>query len=78
MSTGSADTRFVAGDDFDRKTNEMSLLTTGHKPTVADHLHPTFSSDGARIEIQSAMLSEDNRSMNICIVPVLPGWLQRK
>jgi oligogalacturonide lyase len=51
----------------------MSLLTTGHKPSVADHLHPTFSSDGARIEIQSAMLSEDNRSMNICIVPVLPG-----
>ena len=82
---GSADKRFVAGDDFDRnlylidrKTHEMILLTTGHKPTAADHPHPTFSPDGTRIEIQSAMLSEDNKSMNICIVPVPEEWLKRK
>lgn len=82
--SGSADGRFAVGDDFarnmyliDRHTHEMILLTTGHKPTAADHIHPTFSPDGTRIEIQSAMLSEDNRSMNICIVPVPESWLKR-
>lgn len=83
--SGSADRRFVVGDDFsrslyliDRKTHEMILLTTGHKSTAADHPHPTFSPDGTRIEIQSAMLSDDNKSMNICIVPVPEEWLNRK
>lgn len=82
---GSADGRFAVGDDFernlyliDRHTHEMILLTTGHKVTAADHLHPTFSPDGTRIEIQSAMLSDDNKSMNICIVPVPEKWLKRK
>jgi oligogalacturonide lyase len=82
---GSADKRFVAGDDFarniyliDRKTHEMILLSTGHKATAADHPHPTFSPDGTRIQIQSAMLSEDNRSMNICIISVPEKWLKRK
>lgn len=82
---GSADRRFAVGDDFernlyliDRKTHEMLLLTAGHKTTAADHPHPTFSPDGTRIEIQSAMLSKDNRSMNICIVPVPKAWLKRK
>jgi len=82
--SGSADGRFAVGDDFarnlyliDRHTHEMILLTTGHKPTAADHIHPTFSPDGTRIEIQSAMLSADNRSMNICIVPVPASWLKR-
>jgi oligogalacturonide lyase len=72
------------GDDFarnlyliDRRTNEMMLLSTGHKATAADHPHPTFSPDGTRIEIQSAMLSEDGRSLNICIVPVPEAWLKR-
>jgi oligogalacturonide lyase len=82
---GSADKRFAVGDDFarnlyliDRKTHEMILLTTGHKTTASDHPHPTFSPDGTRIEIQSAMLSADNKSMNICIVPVPEEWLKRK
>lgn len=82
---GSADRRFAVGDDFernlyliDRKTHEMLLLTAGHKTTAADHPHPTFSPDGKRIEIQSAMLSADNKSMNICIVPVPKDWLRRK
>lgn len=81
---GSPDGRWAVGDDFarnlwliDRRTNEMILLTTGHKVTAADHLHPTFHPDGTRIEIQSAMLSEDNRSLNICIVPVPKDWLAR-
>jgi oligogalacturonide lyase len=82
---GSSDGRFVAGDDFDRsiylidrKTHEMILLTAGHKATAADHPHPTFSPDGTRIEIQSAMLSSDNKSMNICIIPLPEEWLNRK
>lgn len=72
---GSQDGHWVAGDDFarelwliDRHTGERILLTAGHKTTARDHVHPTFKPDGTEIEIQSAMLSEDGRSMNICIV----------
>jgi oligogalacturonide lyase len=82
---GSSDGRWAVGDDFkrgiyliDRHTHEMILLSSGHKETAADHPHPTFSADGTRIEIQSAMLSEDNRSMNICIIPLPEEWLKRK
>lgn len=81
---GSPDGRWAVGDDFgrslyliDRTNGEMVLLTTGHKATAADHPHPTFSPDGTRIQIQSAMLSADNRSMNICIVPVPEALLKR-
>jgi oligogalacturonide lyase len=83
--SGSSDGRFAAGDDFarnlyliNRHTHEMILLSAGHKTTAADHPHPTFSPDGTRIEIQSAMLSADGRSMNICIVPVPEAWLNKK
>lgn len=82
---GSADGRWAVGDDFarniyliDRHSHEMILLSAGHKATAADHPHPTFSADGTRIEIQSAMLSADNRSMNICVIPVPADWLQRR
>lgn len=82
---GSSDGRFAVGDDFsrsvyliDRKTREMITLTTGHKTTAADHPHPTFNADGTKIQIQSAMLSEDNRSMNIVVVPVPEAWLKRR
>jgi oligogalacturonide lyase len=82
---GSEDGRWAVGDDFsrsiyliDRHTHEMIMLSTGHKETAADHPHPTFCPDGTRIEIQSAMLSEDNKSMNICIIPVPDSWLKRK
>ena len=82
---GSPDGRWAVGDDFkrnvyliDRKTREMILLSAGHKETAADHPHPTFSADSKKIEIQSAMLSADNRSMNICIIPVPEEWLKRK
>src|SRR5262245_11114459 len=83
--SGSPDGRFAVGDDFsrsiyliNRKTGEMMLLSTGRKPTAQDHLHPTMSPDGTKIQIQSAMLSADGRSMNICIIPVPEGWLKRK
>jgi oligogalacturonide lyase len=82
--SGSADGRWAVGDDFsrsiyliDRHTHEMLLLSTGHKETAADHPHPTMSPDGTKIQIQSAMLSADNRSMNICIIPVPEAWLKR-
>src|SRR5215204_2461435 len=83
--TGSPDGRWAVGDDFerniyliDRHTHEMILLSAGHKPTAADHPHPTMSPDGTKIEIQSAMLSADGKSMNICIIPVPEEWLKRK
>lgn len=82
---GSSDGRWAVGDDFsrsvyliDRNTREMMMLTTGHKTTAADHPHPTFNADGTKIQIQSAMLSEDDRTMNICIVQVPEEWLKRK
>ncbi len=80
----SPDGRWAVGDDFernlwliDRRTGEMRLLTTGHKTTAADHVHPTFHPDGTRVSIQSAMLSEDNRSLNMCVVPIPADWLAR-
>ena len=82
---GSLDGRFVVGDDFkrdiwliDRRTNEMMLLSAGHKDTAQDHPHPIFSTDGTKIQIQSAMLSEDDRSMNIVVIKVPQDWLDRK
>lgn len=83
--SGSPDGRWAVGDDFarniyliDRHTHEMIRLSAGHKETAADHPHPTMSPDGTKIEIQSAMLSADNHSMNICIIPVPEEWLNRK
>ena len=83
--SGSPDGRWAVGDDFsrsiyliDRHTHEMIMFSTGHKQTAADHPHPTMSPDGTKIEIQSAMLSEDGKSMNICIIPVPEEWLKRK
>ncbi|MBL7738625.1 MAG: hypothetical protein JNK14_05360 [Chitinophagaceae bacterium] len=83
--TGSADGKWAVGDDFarniyliDRHTNEMILLSAGHKPTAADHPHPTMNADGTKIQIQSAMLSADNRSMNICIICLPEEWVKRK
>lgn len=83
---GSPDGRWAVADDFqyrtwiiDRHTGELALLTdNGHKTTARDHQHPTFSPDSKKIEIQSAMLSENGSSLNICIVPVPESWLARK
>ena len=82
--SGSSNGKWAVGDDFarniyliDRHTKEMILLSTGHKTSAADHPHPTMSPDGTKIQIQSAMLSADNRTMNICIIPVPEEWLKR-
>lgn len=82
--SASPDGRWAVGDDFtrniyliDRNTSEMMLLSTGHKASASDHPHPTMSPDGTKIQIQSAMLSSDNKSMNICIIPVPEEWLKR-
>jgi oligogalacturonide lyase len=82
---GSSDGRWSAADDFryrlwlyDRRSGEMAVLADlGQKTGAADHIHPTFNADGTKIQIQTAMLSEDNRSLNICIVPVPKSWLAR-
>jgi oligogalacturonide lyase len=82
---GSPDGRWAVADDFqyrtwliDRHSGEMILLSdNGHKTTAADHQHPTFSADSTRIEIQSAMLSENGRALNICVIPVPKTWLAR-
>ena len=81
---GSPDGRWAVGDDFarniyliDRQNDEMILLSADHKRTAADHPHPTFNADSTRIQIQSAMLSADGRSMNICVIPVSEKLLQR-
>jgi oligogalacturonide lyase len=83
---GSPDGRWAVADDFmyrlwliDRHTGEMMLLADmGHKTTAADHIHPTFSADSTKIEIQSAMLAPDGRALDICVVPVPRAWLDRK
>jgi oligogalacturonide lyase len=77
---GSAD-----GDDhqyrlwiIDRHNSELLMLADmGHKTTAADHIHPTFSADGTKIEIESAMISPNGISMNICVVPLPRSWLAR-
>jgi oligogalacturonide lyase len=80
---GSADGRWAAFDDFsyalwltDRHNGETILLA-GPQKAGADHIHPTFNADGTKIEIQSALISRDNRSLNICVVPVPRTWLNR-
>jgi oligogalacturonide lyase len=55
---------------------ETNLLV-GPQKTGADHIRPTFNADGTKIEIQSALISKDNRSLNICVVPVPKAWLNR-
>jgi oligogalacturonide lyase len=82
---GSPDGRWAVADDFqyrlwliDRHSGEMNLLADmGHKTTAADHIHPTFNADSTKIEIQSAMLSENGRSLNIVVVPIPKAWLAR-
>jgi oligogalacturonide lyase len=79
----SADGRWAASDDFkyavwlyDRHSGEVNLLA-GPQKTGADHIHPTFNAEGTKIEIQSALISKDDRSLNVCIVPIPKAWLAR-
>jgi oligogalacturonide lyase len=81
---GSPDGRWAAFDDFqyrlwlvDRKNGETTMLADfGHK-VGADHIHPTFSLDSTRIEVQCAMLAPDNRALDICVVPIPKAFLNR-
>jgi len=80
---GSADGRWAACDDFayevwvfDRHNGEATLLA-GPQKVGADHIHPTFNADGTKIEIESALISKDNRSFNICVVPMPKALLNR-
>jgi oligogalacturonide lyase len=80
---GSADGRWAACDDFkyevwlfDRHNGEAIQLT-GPQKVGADHTHPTFNAEGTKIEIQSALISKDEKSLNICIVPLPKSLLNR-
>jgi len=62
---------------YDLTTGESVLLADlGHVTTAADHIHPTFSADSSRVQIQTAMLS-GKRAMNIAVVPLPESWLKR-
>ena len=82
---GSPDGRWAVMDDFqyrlwlvDRHSGETTLLADlGHKVRAQDHIHPTFNADSTKIEVQSAMLSENGTSLNICIVPIPKAFLAR-
>jgi oligogalacturonide lyase len=53
------------------------LADLGRRTTADDHIHPTFSLDSTRIEVQCAMLAPDGRALDICVVPVPKSWLDR-
>jgi oligogalacturonide lyase len=82
---GSPDGRWAVADDFqyrlwiiDRHSGEMKLLADmGHVTSAADHIHPTFNADSTKVEIQSAMLSNDKHSLHVVVVPVPESWLAR-
>lgn len=78
---GSHDGQWAVGDDFsrsiyllDRRSGRLRLLSTGHKDTARDHPHPSFSPDGRRIQIQSAMRAPDGRAMNIVVIAIPEAW----
>ena len=81
----SPDGRWAAFDDFqyrlwliDRRTGETVLLADlGRRTTARDHVHPTFSLDSTKIEVQCALLASDRRALDICVVPVPKSWLDR-
>ena len=80
---GSADGRWAASDDFkyevwlyDRHNGETTMLA-GPQNVGADHIHPTFNAEGTKIEIQSALISKDGKSLNICVVPLPKSVLNR-
>jgi oligogalacturonide lyase len=82
---GSPDGRWAVADDFlyrlwlyDLTDGQRVLLADlGSKTTARDHIHPTFSADSTRIQIQTSMIAEDGRSLNIAVVPVPESWLKK-
>jgi oligogalacturonide lyase len=80
---GSADGRWTSSDDFkyevwlyDRHNGETTMLA-GPQNVGADHIHPTFNAEGTKIEVQSALISKDQKSLNICVVPLPKSVLNR-
>lgn len=72
---GSPDGRWAVGDTFlgnihliNRKTGEITLLTTDHKMRP-DHCHPAFSANSKRVLIQSGHLT-DGKSLDLMIIPI--------
>lgn len=72
-----ADVHWSVADDLagniyliNTQSNEMLLLSSGHLTSVAVNPHPSFSPDGTRIVIRSGMLSGNNRSTDICLIPL--------
>jgi len=51
-------------------------MLAGPQNVGADHIHPTFNAEGTKIEVQSALISKDQKSLNICIVPLPKSVLQ--
>lgn len=82
---GSPDGRWAVADDFKYRlwlydlTNgeRIMLADLGSKTAAADHIHPTFSADSTRVQVQTSMLSEDGRALNIAVIPVPESWLKR-
>ncbi len=82
---GSPDGRWAVADDFlyrlwlyDLTNGERVLLADlGRKTNARDHIHPTFSADSTRIQIQTSMIAENGRELNIAVVPVPKSWLKR-
>ncbi len=82
---GSPDGRWAVADDFkyrlwlyDLNDGQRVLLADlGSKTTARDHIHPTFSADSTRIQVQTAMIAEDGRALNIAVVPVPESWLKK-
>jgi oligogalacturonide lyase len=75
---GSADGRWAVGDTFtgnlwliDRHDGRRILLSTDHK-MKPDHAHPTFSTDGKRILIQSGHFTDGTR-LQLVVIPVPPA-----
>lgn len=67
----------ASGSSIEKSGERALLADLGRKRRASDHIHPTFNADSTKIEIQTAMLSEDGRSLNICIVSVPEDWLAR-
>lgn len=72
---GSPDGRWAVADDFlgditliDRRSGEMTVLTTGHVMRP-DHTHPIFSPDSRRVLIQSGRPS-DGRVLDLMVITI--------
>ena len=56
---------------------DSKIYPTHPQWTADDHIHPTFSRDSTRIEVQCALLAPDNRALDLCVVPVPKSWRDR-